>query len=263
MEKHIFAICAYGKSEYLEECIKSVKNQKHKSKIILATSTPNEYINELCARYDIPQYINTGEAGITQDWNFAYSKADAQYVTITHQDDVYLPDYAEKVIAAMDGAKKPIIAFTDYGEIRNGEAVDSNRLLNIKRVMLLPLRLKALWNSKFIRRRILAFGSAICCPSVTFCKGNCPETVFQHGFRASEDWQAWEMLSKRKGAFVFCNAVLMRHRIHEDSETTKILGDHARLREDYEMFCKFWPQPIAKLILKAYGTSEQSNELEW
>jgi len=27
MEDHTFAICAYGESPYLEECIKSIKNQ--------------------------------------------------------------------------------------------------------------------------------------------------------------------------------------------------------------------------------------------
>lgn len=261
MEKHIFAICAYGRSEYLEECIVSVKNQTYPSKIIMVTSTPNDFIMNVSKKYEIPLFINTGEKGITQDWNYAYSKANAKYVTITHQDDVYLPHYAESVIKGMDKARNPIIAFTDYGEIRNGKSIDKNRLLQIKRIMLMPLRFRLMWNSRFIRRRILSFGSAICCPSVTFCKENCPASIFQHGFRSDEDWQAWERLSMRKGAFVFCNSILMRHRIHEDSETTKILGDHAREKEDYCMFCKFWPKSIASVLVKLYGLSEKSNDL--
>ena len=127
--------------------------------------------------------------------------------------------------------------------------------------MLLPLRLRCFWNSKFVRRRILSLGSPICCPSVTFVKKNCPEIVFQHGFRADEDWQAWELLSRQKGAFVYCRKPLMLHRIHEDSETSKILGDNARTKEDYVMFCKFWPKPIAKRLTKLYGTSVKSNNL--
>lgn len=31
----------------------------------------------------------------------------------------------------------------------------------------------------------------------------------------------------------------MGHRIHEESETSVIIGDNARSKEDYEMFCKF------------------------
>lgn len=261
MEKHIFALCAYGESQYLEDCIKSLKNQTVSSKIILATATPNEYIRGLCEKYSIPMFVNDGEHGITQDWNFAYAHADAEYVTITHQDDIYCEKYAENMIKLLDGAKNPIIFFSDYGELRNGKEVNENRLLNTKRIMLLPLRLKLFRNSRFVRRRILSLGSPICCPSVTFVKNNCPEVIFLHGYRAAEDWQAWELLSKRRGAFVYCKDIMMYHRIHEDSETTKIIGDNARTTEDLEMFKKFWPQPIAKLLAKLYSHSEASNSL--
>ena len=98
MNKHVFAICAYGESEYLEECIRSVKNQTRKDPVILVTATPNDFIKSLCEKYQIPMYINEGEHGITQDWNFAYAHADAEYVTITHQDDIYCEQYAEKMV---------------------------------------------------------------------------------------------------------------------------------------------------------------------
>lgn len=233
MLEHTFAICAYKESEYLEECIRSLKNQTVSTNIILATSTPNKYIKGLCDKYHIAMYVNNGEHGITQDWNFAYSRANTKYVTIAHQDDIYEPDYVENLLCYIKKAGKPIIFFTDYGELRDGKKVYDNKLLNIKRIMLLPLRQKLFWNSKFVRRRVLSFGSPICCPSVTYVKENCPEVVFKSGFRSDEDWEAWEMLSRREGAFVYCNKPLMMHRIHEDSETSKILGDNARTEEDY------------------------------
>lgn len=104
-------------------------------------------------------------------------------------------------------------------------------------------------------------GSPICCPSVTFCKENLPETVFKVGFRSDEDWEAWEMISRLNGAFVYDPEILMGHRIHEESETSIILGDGARSKEDYIMFCKFWPEWIAKILTGAYSTSEKSNGL--
>ena len=85
---HTFAICAYKESEYLEECICSLLAQTVKTNIIIATSTPNAYISGLAQKYEIPLYINEGESGITQDWNFALSKVTTKYATIAHQDDL-------------------------------------------------------------------------------------------------------------------------------------------------------------------------------
>ena len=45
-EKHTFVICAYKESAYLEECVKSLKEQKKESNIIMVTSTPNNYITK-------------------------------------------------------------------------------------------------------------------------------------------------------------------------------------------------------------------------
>ena len=69
MKDHTFAVCAYKESPYLEECIKSLKSQTIKSNILIATSTPNDYIKGIADKYEIPYYINEGEGGITQDWN--------------------------------------------------------------------------------------------------------------------------------------------------------------------------------------------------
>ena len=214
---------------------------------------------ELKCKYGM--YVNEGEKGITQDWNFAYKMADADMVTIAHQDDVYLSNYTEEILRMEKMAKKPLILFTDYAELRNGVLVKKNRLLKVKRILLYPLRFKCFWNSRFVRRRILSLGSPIACPAVTYVKENLPETIFKAGFRSDEDWEAWEMLSKRKGAFAYTPNIGMCHRIHEESETSIILGDNARGEEDFVMFCKFWPKPIAKLLTKVYSTAEKSNEL--
>ena len=258
---HTFAICAYKESEYLEECILSLINQDYKSKIIIATSTPNDYIDFLSRKYNIPVFINEGEGGITQDWNFAISKVDTKLVTVAHQDDIYEPNYTTEFIKAFKGVKKPLIAFSDYGEIRNGVKTTDVSMLKFKKVMLLPLRIKILKSSRFIRRRVLSFGDPICCPSVMFAIKNLDQPIFKNHFICCEDWEAWEALSKKKGDFIYIAKPLMYHRIHEDSTTTKTLEAGGRIEENYEMFCKFWPKPIARWINKLYTKSENSNEL--
>ena len=248
---HTFAVCAYKESPYLEDCLKSLLAQTAESNIIIATSTPNEYISSIASKYDVPIFVNHGQSGITQDWNFAYSHADSKYVTIAHQDDIYDPQYLEIVLNKISESKKPLICFTDYYEIRDNEKVYKNRLLQVKRLMLLPIRLPMAERSRWIRRRILSFGSPICCPSVTYAKENLPYVVFRHGFRACEDWEAWEMISRLKGDFLYSSKALVGHRIHE-----------GRTDEEYIMYRKFWPDRIARLLNHAYSTAQKSNNLE-
>lgn len=259
---HTFAVCAYKESPYLEDCLKSLLAQTAESNIIIATSTPNEYISSIASKYDVPIFVNHGQSGITQDWNFAYSHADSKYVTIAHQDDIYDPQYLEIVLNKISESKKPLICFTDYYEIRDNEKVYKNRLLQVKRLMLLPIRLPMAERSRWIRRRILSFGSPICCPSVTYAKENLPYVVFRHGFRACEDWEAWEMISRLKGDFLYSSKALVGHRIHEGSETSAIIGDQGRTDEEYIMYRKFWPDRIARLLNHAYSTAQKSNNLE-
>ena len=104
-------------------------------------------------------------------------------------------------------------------------------------------------------------GSAICCPAVTYAVDNLPNPVFTVRYRSDEDWEAWEKISKLKGDFLYDSTIQMGHRIHEESETSLIIGDNARSLEDYEMFCKFWPASIAKMLTRFYSKSQKSNEL--
>lgn len=261
--EHVFAVCAYKESPFLESCIHSLINQKEKCDVVVVTSTPCDYIEDIVRKYKLQYYVNTGKSGITQDWNFAYSCVSEKYkyITIAHQDDIYEPEFLTSTLALFEQSKKPLIAFTDYYEIREGKKVLKNQLLLIKRIMLSPLRVKKFWKLKWIRRRILSLGSPICCPSVTFCVKNLPEVIFKDGFRACEDWEAWEMISKLDGEFIYSPKRLMGHRIHEGSETSAIINDNKRSEEELKMFCKFWPEWFAKIIVKYYAKGQKSNQL--
>lgn len=258
--KHTFVICAYQKSEYLEECILSLKNQKSESLVMMVTSTPNAHISCLAEKYAIPLYINP-HGGITQDWNFGLSKVTTKYATIAHQDDVYGPEYGRKILQALEGSGKALIAFSDYGEIREQNKVTDTKILKIKRLMLMPLRIRMFRGSRFVRRRILSLGDPICCPAVTFNLERVARPVFADGFRSCEDWEAWEKISRRDGDFLYVPEPLMYHRIHEESETTRMIQSRAREEENYRMYCKFWPKPIAKRINRYYTKSEEFNSL--
>ncbi len=259
---HTFVVCAYKESPYLKKCLNSLKKQKVVSNILIATATPNPYIEKIAKEFDVPLFINESAPGIASDWNFAYSKADTPLITIAHQDDVYDGNYLELILKAVNSVKNPILAHTAYYEIRDGKKVYSNKLLKIKKLMLMPLIPKFTWNSIWLRRRSLSMGCAICCPSVTFVRDRLPEEPFEVGCKADLDWQAWETYSKLKGAFCYVSKPIMGHRVHEESETSNVIGeDNGRTPEDYAMYRKFWPKWIADILIKFYEKGQKSNDL--
>ena len=262
MKNHTFVICAYKESPYLEESILSLKNQTVKSNIIMATSTPNEWIQSLAEKYEIPLYINTGDSGIAQDWNFAYRQAKTDYVTIAHQDDTYEPDYLKMVMKGLKKAKDPIIAFTDYGELRDGQKVRKSTLLTIKRILLLPIRARAFQNVKFFKRFSLRFGNPVCCPATTYVRDKFEGDPFEVRSSSNVDWMMLEKQSRKEGSFCYIPMTGMYHRIHEKSTTTEIIHGDIRWREDYEMFRKFWPAWVAKPLVRVYRLSEKSNNIQ-
>lgn len=257
---HTFVLCAYGESEYLESCIRSLQSQSTKSRLCVATSTPNEHIRSLAKRYGLKLRVNEVRDGIASDWNFALSCADTPLVTLAHQDDIYCEDYTKNVLEVLNKCAHPLLAFTDYCELREGATVRTNRLLRVKRLMLSPLKIERLWGSRFVRRRILSIGSAICCPSVTMVKEHLQLPVFRNNMKSNIDWQAWAEISARSGEFAYVAKPCMKHRIHEDSTTSKLLQENKRIEEDLTVFRMFWPEWIARLIERFYRSGERSNE---
>lgn len=261
MKQHMFVVCAYRESTYLETCIRSLLAQTEKTDIIITTSTPNDFINNIALKYNLQVVVNKGnKKGIGYDFDFALQTGQAEYITIAHQDDTYEPEFVEKVLKNVNDST--IIAFTDYHEERKTGIVKTNTNLKIKRFLLTPLKIKLFQNIKFIRRRILGIGNAICCPAVTFHKKMINTPLFANDFKSNVDWFAWEKLSRLKGSFVYVSEDLMMHRVHEESTTTEIIKEKTRTKEDYLMFCYFWPRSIARLLTKAYAKSEESNEID-
>ncbi len=261
---HTFVVLAYKESSFLEECIKSVLNQELKTEVVIATSTPNSYIDDLAKKYNLKIKVNNGKKGIGADFEFALGCVNSELVTIVHQDDIYDYNYAYDVINAYKNNKKnkPIIVFTDYYEIKGKEykKVYSSINLRIKRFLLFPIRFHILGKYKFFKRWVIRFGNAISCPAVTFVSHNIKHPVFDFNLKCNVDWEAWERLSKLDGSFIFVNKIDMGHRIYSESTTSDIIRQNIRTKEDYKVYLRFWPKWFASLLTKIYKNSEKSNE---
>lgn len=259
---HTFVVLAYKESPYLEQCILSVLNQTLEGTVVIATSTPCQYIFNIAKKYNIDVITNPDPGkGIGYDFDFAVSCGQTDLVTVAHQDDIYDKTYREQVVSVYKKNPKSLIVFTDYYEIRDGNKVVSNLNLKVKRFLLIPLRCRILGRTRFVKRWVIRFGNAICCPAVTFSKENIKtNNIFKCQFKCDVDWYAWEKLSLKKGGFTYIKQKLMGHRVHDLSTTTEIINDNIRTKEDLIMFSKFWPKSISKLLNKWYIKSEESNK---
>ena len=250
-EEHTFVIMAYKESKYLEDCIKSLINQSVQSRILICTSTLNDHIKFLAKKYGIE--IRTNEnAGtfIGKDWNFALQCADTRYVTLAHQDDVYLNNFAGNCIkvARENASSKPLIVF-NKSLILLGEKKVLVSFKNIVRWLLIfPFHLKRCIASKKWKRFILLFSNSISCPGVFYVKENLGDFKFDERDSYALDWQAWFDLSQHDGAFIYVPKVLHIHREHEESTTSTTQVDTLR-KEEFNMLYKIWGNKVMPRII--------------
>lgn len=254
---HTFVICAYGESPFLEACIQSLKAQDYPSDVVLYSSTPNDLIKNLCRQYDIPYVFGVG-GGIGRDWNGALAIVQTKYVTIAHQDDLYLPQFSQEVLAAFERHPDSNLVYTDYVEIQDHLLREENLNLKIKTLMLKVMN----WfpASRFWRNRVLAFGNPIACPAVTYNLEKLKGFTFSQELKTSLDWFAWYTISQHyPGRFTYISDKLMHHRIHDESETTATIADKTRTKEDLFMYELLWPKWVARQLIKLYEKSQVSN----
>lgn len=262
--KHAFAICAYKESPYLEQCIRSVLKQKVKTHVILCTSTPNAYIRTMAETYDLPLYVRTGKSDIRDDWNYAYNCADAEWVTLAHQDDVYRDTYTMELLQAIKrcGRREDVTMFlTDYRPLKHAHSTEPDLNCRIRRLLRIPLKSRRLAGMAWVRKATLALGNSICCPTVTYHKAKLGDSVFTSTYQYNIDWDTFLKLAGQTGSFLYVDRPLVYYRVHDGATSKAFIENHLREEEDRSMFRQFWPAWIVRCIMhfyvKAYDTYEK------
>lgn len=251
-------VCAYKECEYLEECVRSVVKQTEKPNILISTSTPNDYIAGIAKKYGIEVRVNQ-DGGQVKDYNFAMNQADTELVMLMHQDEIIRKSFVQKVIRELNRAKQPIIAFTNYIEMHDN-VVDRkpSTIVTIKRIMLIPMLIKPLMRHGHLKRFIQLLGNPITHPTVVCVKKEMPEPCFKEEYAASMDWDLWERLSRQKGSFVYVPDVLLYHRMNSDNQTSVLFRtSNARYNEESEIFSRFWPKWIVKILMHFYSGTQK------
>ncbi len=261
MTNHSFAVLAYKDSPYLCACLDSLQAQTIKSHIFITTSTPSDHLSSIATKYGLELFITDPDQGIAHDWNFGLQQTKTKYVTLAHQDDLYLPEYTRSCLEACEKFENSLICFTGYSEMVDQKIRTASTLLIVKSMMLwffMPLRANI--RTRFWKNLFLSGGCSIAAPSVMLNLQQLNGFQFSSTFSINMDWDAWSRIANLKGRFVYVRSNLLVHRIHRDSATTAGLEANARQEEDLIMFKRFWPIFLASLLARAYAGSYKSNK---
>ena len=229
MLKHTFVILAYNESDDLEECIKSVINQSVKSNIIVATSTPNDYIMDLASKYSLGVMVNESASNKGNDYNFAINSFNSKLVTIAHQDDLYDRNYTREIINSFKKHPDASIIFTDNYEIIGDKKIKKSKRLCVKRYFLFPLRFKMFMKNKYMKLRSLRRDKYICTSSVTFVKKNIKKSPFPTNMIYYNDWQGLIDLARGDTKFVYVKEKLVGYRIIDKKENNMMKEEKEKI----------------------------------
>lgn len=255
---HAFVVPAYGDSPWLADCLRSLRAQTVPSRIVVTSSTPHAGLHAVAEAFGAALALHAPSAGIGRDWNFALAQAGADWVTLAHQDDVYLPGFVEYTLAA--ARADALMVFTGYRELAGAERQRQvTGMLGVKRLLLeLGFLGRRSVASQAARLRALRFGCPIACPAVTLNLRRLEGFRFREDLRVNLDWDAWVRLARQPGAFAYVRTPLMLHRIHAVSETSDAIRRGVRAAEDRMMFESLWPRPVANLLARAYTLSYEA-----
>lgn len=257
--RHCFVVPAYGNSPHLRECLASLARQTQRSMIVIATSTPHDGLATIADEFGARLAVHAPSAGIGSDWNFALAQARTPWVTLAHQDDVYLPTFTERSLALAGTRPNLSLVLTGYGELLGTQTRTTTPMLMVKRLLLefgfLGRRIVSTSDAKL---RLLRFGCPVPCPSVTLNMAMLGELRFREDLKVNLDWEVWVRLARAEGGFAYVREPLMLHRIHATSETSAAIRQGVRAAEDRMMFDALWPRPIARLLARAYTLSYET-----
>ena len=246
---HTFVICAYGESDYLEECVRSLTCQTEPSNLLMTTSTDLPHIRDIANRYRIDLRLNPGSGTMQDNWNFGLQCANTDFVTLCHQDDTYGSTYFQGIRPFLTADL--LYLHTGYWNMDHEKPYRdiNNRLRGILNA---PLRIGALQRLRWVKKGALRFGNSVCCPSCTYHKTNARVPLFQSALTHGLDWDTYIDMADTRGRVAYVAKRLCNKRTHSESATVSDIRSGVRAREDQYLFSRLWPRRIASLLLALY-----------
>ncbi|WP_158916281.1 glycosyltransferase [Caulobacter sp. S45] len=254
-EDHEFLVLAYGDSPFLGDCLTSLKAQRASSRIRISTSTPSPYIDRVAQDHQVEVLVNPVRTGIGRDWNFALERAERRYVTLAHQDDLYRPAFLPETLALFEAHPEAGVCFTGYEQIDDCGRITWSKISLVKHGLERSIIGSKVRVNPARMRWFLSFGNPLPCSSVTLDMRRLDGFQFSETLSSNLDWDAWLRLCRGGMSFLHAPERLIGRRHNDLTETSRLIRDGRRRREDREMFRRTWAKPLDGAMAYVYSVS--------
>jgi hypothetical protein len=254
-EDHEFLLLAYGDSPFLGDFLSSLKAQRTSSRIRISTSTPSSYIDRIARDHQVELLVNPNRAGIGRDWNFALEQAERRYVTLAHQDDLYRPAFLPQTLALFETHSEAGVCFTSYDQIDDAGRITWSKISLVKHALERFIIGSQVDVDAARMRWFLSFGNPLPCSSVTLDMRRLGDFQFSETLSSNLDWDAWLRLCRGGIHFLHAPGRLIGRRHNDLTETSRLIREGRRRREDREMFRRTWAKPLDGAIAYVYSAS--------
>jgi glycosyltransferase involved in cell wall biosynthesis len=211
-------IPAYNQAIYLGKAIQSALDQTYQDReIIVVNDGSTDNTAEIASHYqDQVIYIYQENRGLAGARNTAINNARGEFIALLDSDDVWLPEFLEKIVPVLSSNPQAAMVYSGY------RYIDSKGIeIGIPQQKVVPPDL--------VYQTFVIDGNWINACTVVFRKNLAFEAgLFDEELKALEDFDLWIKLS-RKGSVIGIPDLLVKYRRH-DSNMTSDPGHMMRAR---------------------------------
>jgi len=224
MYKLTVAVLTYNRAHYLKKMLDSIQNQSYKDFYVIiydncsndnTTKTVKPYLSD--SRFSYYRHpVSIGRNNI----NYAIENCETEYLLISHDDDIMLPDMIKEELYILENNKNVSLVSTEINYIDINDSIIKYSVI------------KSIFNyyTDIIKSRdyiniFINIGYIINCPTVMFRMSilNINNLKFRSDIGGACDIYLWLELNQLNYNFYFIRKALYNYRLHNDQDSKNTL----------------------------------------
>ena len=220
-------VTVYNRTRYLKQAVQSVLAQSFRSfEIIVTADSANDEIRAICESFENPALRyrrNAVTLGVALNLRAALAEARGRYIAVLNDDDVWQPEFLEKLVAPLEQDSGRVLAFSDHWVMSEDGEIDEAQTERTSRYYhrdVLPEGEVANFQEFALEKNgvPLAMGSLFRKDAVDL------DLIVKEVSGAYDFWIACLLAASGKAAY-YVPARLTRYRVHAAMETVRPAPD--------------------------------------
>ena len=253
---------------YVQKAVESVLTQtssKWKLVLVDGSSEPELRSKQWIASLVNPSisYVaNEGDKTMAGNWNFAFSAAQTDLVTLLHDDDFLHEDYVKEVLGLSAEQPQSSGYFCGAYIVNSRGGLSQTVADSVKRFLMPKDNILRIKGDKGLASLLKA--NFIFCPTICYRKSQLDAKPFSSDWKMVTDLDFYQKTIHEGGEFVGLKKQLYYYRRHSENQTSKLTQSLERFSEECEMYSMIatsyakseWPQSVkaakAKSMIKLH-----------